>query len=109
MQQQNHYSVYVIRLRPAIATHRKVRLLNPARDANAPCVYVGMTGLPINQRMANHRNGVKASRWVHRYGEGLMPELYERFNPMTFDEATVKEKQLAAELRADGYTVLGGV
>lgn len=109
MQQQNHYSVYVIRLNPAVVKHRKVRLLNPMRDANAPCVYVGMTGLPVEQRMANHRNGVKSSRWVHRYGEQLMPELYERLNPMTFVEAELKEKQLAAELRNSGYTVVGGV
>jgi len=38
----------------------------------------------------------------------LMPELYEYLNPMPFEAAAQMEKDLAADLRAEGYTVTGG-
>jgi hypothetical protein len=37
-----------------------------------------------------------------------MPKLYEYLNPMPFDAAAQMEKDLAEDLRADGYTVAGG-
>jgi len=37
-----------------------------------------------------------------------MPELYEYLNPMPFEGAAQMEKDLAEDLRADGYTVAGG-
>ena len=38
----------------------------------------------------------------------LMPELYEYLNPMPFEAAAQMEKDLAEDLRAEGYTVAGG-
>ena len=38
----------------------------------------------------------------------LMPELYGFLNPMPFEAAAQMEKDLAEDLRADGYTVTGG-
>jgi len=43
--------------------------LNPKRDPRKPCVYVGMTGLPIDHRFENHKNGYKAARLVRKYGK----------------------------------------
>lgn len=43
-----------------------------------------------------------------KYGIRLMPELYEYLNPMPFEAAAQMEKDLAADLRAEGYTVTGG-
>ena len=37
-----------------------------------------------------------------------MPELYGFLNPMPFEAAVQMEKDLAEDLRADGYTVTGG-
>jgi hypothetical protein len=45
---------------------------------------------------------------VEKYGERLMPELFEHFNPMPFEAAALMERELAEDLRAEGYTVTGG-
>jgi len=103
-----HHSVYVILLDDAIRKHRWVARLNPDRDVLKPCVYVGMTGLPVDHRFENHRNGYKAARVVQRYGVRLLPELFQHLNPMPFEAAAQMEKDLTEDLRAEGYTVLGG-
>jgi predicted GIY-YIG superfamily endonuclease len=82
--------------------------LNPKRDPTKPCVYVGMTGLPVDHRFENHKNGYKAARLVRKYGVRLMPELYAHLNPMPFEAAAQMEKDLAEDLRNEGYTVTGG-
>ncbi len=103
-----HYHVYVVQLQNEVADIPKVKRLNPERDPEKPCVYVGMTGLKPQQRLEKHRAGYKSSRFVEKYGVRLMPELYEDLNPLTYDEAVVAEAGLARRLRAEGYAVLGG-
>ena len=103
-----HHSVYVVLLDDAVLKNRSVLRLNPNRDPTKPCVYVGMTGLPVDHRFENHRNGYKSSRMVQRYGLRLLPELYQHLNPMPFEAAAQMEKDLTEDLRAEGYTVLGG-
>ncbi len=103
-----HHNVYVIRLDPGVLKHRTVLRLNPKRDASKPCVYVGMTGLPVEHRFENHKHGYKSSWVVEKYWVGLMPELYAPLNPMPFEAALQMEMELAEELRAEGYTVTGG-
>ena len=103
-----HHSVYVILLDPVTLGLPSIVRLNPNRDPAKPCVYVGMTGLPVEQRFENHKKGVKAAWVVKKYGIRLMPELYEYLNPMPFEAAAQMEKDLAADLRAEGYTVTGG-
>ncbi|RPJ69983.1 MAG: hypothetical protein EHM24_16960 [Acidobacteria bacterium] len=90
-----HYSVYVVYLR------------DPRRDGKAG-YYVGMTGLTPDERFANHKAGVKAAGVVRRFGERLVPRLYEHLNPMTYAEALDAEPRLADELRERGYQVFGG-
>ncbi len=92
---RTHYSVYVVYLR------------NPRRDGKAG-YYVGMTGLAPEQRFANHKAGVKAAGVVKRFGERLVPRLYQHLNPMTYEEAVAAEPRLAEELKARGYQVFGG-
>ena len=104
----HHHNVYVVLLSPEAAKFRGVRALNPRRDPSKPCVYVGMTGLPPEERFANHKQGLKAAKVVQLYGIRLMPELYEVYNPMPFDAAVVMEEELADDLRRQGYTVAGG-
>src|SRR5881394_3841205 len=97
-----HHHVYVVLLDPVVCKIRKVRAENPKRDPKKPCVYVGMTGLPPEERFANHKNGVKAAHMVTRYGVQLLPELFEHLNPMPFEAAAQMEKELAEDLRAQG-------
>src|SRR5437868_15446320 len=75
------HNVYVILLKPGAARHSKVLQQNPKRDSLRPFVYVGMTGLTVDQRFLNHKNGHKSSWVVKRYGDQLLPELYEHLNP----------------------------
>lgn len=90
-----HHHVYVVYLR------------NPKGDGKAG-YYVGMTGLTPEQRFANHKSGVKAASVVRKYGERLVPRLYQHLNPMSFETATEMEVLLADSLRKRGYVVFGG-
>jgi hypothetical protein len=103
-----HHSVYVVLLESAVAKHPSILRVNPKRDPLKPCVYVGMTGLPVDHRFENHKNGYKSAWVVRKYGLRLMPQFYEHLNPMPYDAAAQMEKELAEEMRAEGYTVTGG-
>jgi hypothetical protein len=109
-----HHSVYVILLSKralkdlSMSPRRSGSRLNSKRDPAKPCVYVGMTGLPVDHRFENHKNGYKSARLVRKYGVRLMPELYAHLNPMPFEAAAQMEKDLAEDLRKEGYTVAGG-
>ena len=105
---KDHHNVYVVLLSPAVGRLRKVRALNPNRDAKKPCVYVGLTGLTPEERFANHQQGIKSSLYVKRYGMRLVPELYGHLNPMPYEAAAQMEKDLTEDLRREGYTVVGG-
>ena len=103
-----HHSVYVVLLDGGVAKLRKVLKDNPTRDPLKPCVYVGMSGLDPAQRLKKHQQGLKASFYVRKYGLRLLPELFECFNPMPYEAAVQMEKDLAEDLRRQGYTVTGG-
>ena len=103
-----HHHVYVVLLDAKVARLRKVLRENPRRDPIKACVYVGMTGLPPEERFANHKEGWKSSYYPRKYGIRLVPELYAHLNPMPFEAAVVMERDLAEDLRSQGYTVTGG-
>jgi predicted GIY-YIG superfamily endonuclease len=107
-EKQFHHNVYVILLSDRALKELSILRLNPKRHPAKPCVYVGMTGLPVDHRFENHKTGYKAARIVRRYGVRLMPELYAHLNPMPFEAAAQMEKELAEDLRNEGYTVAGG-
>ena len=92
---RGHHSVYVVYLR------------NPKGDGKAG-YYVGLTGLTPEERLANHKNGVKAAGVVRRGGERLVPILYEHLNPMCYEDAVRMEVELANSLRKRGFQVFGG-
>ena len=104
----HHHHVYVVLLEPAAGKLRRVQRANPARVPEQPCVYVGMTGLTPEERFANHKQGIKDAWLVKRYGVRLLPELFVHLNPMPFEAASQMEKDLAVDLRQQGYTVTGG-
>jgi hypothetical protein len=99
------HNVYVVELDSAVLRFRGFRARNPAYRKGMPCVYVGMTGLPPGERFQNHKAGVKANRFVRDFGRGLLPELFECFNPMPHAAAQAMEVELAEELRSKGYAV----
>jgi predicted GIY-YIG superfamily endonuclease len=103
-----HHNVYVILLSKAALKDLSILRHNPARDQSNPAVYVGMTGLPVNHRFENHKNGYKSARLVRKYGVRLLPELFEHLNPMPYEHAVQMEKDLADDLRAQSYAVCGG-
>jgi hypothetical protein len=107
-QNQDHHNVYVVLLDQATGKIRKVRLANPDRNPKKPSVYVGMTGLTPEERFANHKQGIKSSSLVKRYGVRLLPELYAHLNPMPYQAAAQMERDLTEDLRGAGYTVVGG-
>jgi hypothetical protein len=45
----------VILLDDKVAKHPSILRLNPKRDSLKPCVYVGMTGIPVLEREQSAR------------------------------------------------------
>ncbi len=103
-----HHNVYVVLLDDAVKKHPSVLRLNRGRDPFMPCVYVGLTGLAVEERFENHKAGYKSAWTVKKYGIRLLPELYKYLNPMPYEDAVRMEKDLTADLRLQGYTVTGG-
>jgi len=103
-----HHNVYVVELSPEVLTEARFRRANPDRDPAKPCVYVGMTGLTPEERLEKHKQGIKANRYVQRYGLRLLPELYAYANPMPYEAARDMEVELAIGLREEGYGVWQG-
>lgn len=95
---RNHYSVYVILLTDEVG---------PRKNKKYPCIYVGMTGLSVKRRFQNHKNGIKSSKWAKKYGNKLLPYLYEGLENLSYYEALFEEKKLAEKLNTIGYTVYG--
>ncbi|MBX3611919.1 MAG: hypothetical protein KF871_18650 [Hydrogenophaga sp.] len=105
MARRPHHHVYVIELHPDVLLERKFRACNPDYVAGKPCVYVGMTGLDPDLRFDKHKAGIQANAFVFRYGLRLLPDLYEGFNPMRYDDAVDKEIEVGIDLRSAGFGV----
>ena len=83
--------------------------VGPRRNPNHPSVYVGQSAVPPEERLRQHKNGYRSSRYVRKHGKHLRPLLYRHFNPIaTRDQALAIERELARRLRNRGYTVYGG-
>ena len=85
-----HFSIYVVLLEYAATEYG---------------LYVGMTGLTPDERFRNHKARHKASKWVRKYGVGLLPALYGHLNPLAYEPATLAEVALAEALRTTGVSV----
>ena len=104
-----NYNVYVIQLDEQITQHASFCDANPNRDPEKPCVYVGQSVHSPEKRFQQHCDDYRSSRHAHRYGQQLMPDIYQNWNPIpTREEALERESQLAEELRSMGYGVAGG-
>jgi hypothetical protein len=105
MPRRNRYHVYVIELSKDVLYESKFRKCNPDYVPGKPCVYVGMTGLDPDLRFDKHKAGIQSNRYVREYGLRLLPDLYEGFNPMSYDEAREREVEIGIDLRAAGFGV----
>ncbi len=105
MARRKHYHVYVVELSSDVLYEARFRKSNPQYASGRPCVYVGMTGLDPDLRFDKHKAGIQANRYAQRFGLRLLPDLYEAYNPMTYDEARSMEVELAISLREAGFGV----
>jgi hypothetical protein len=103
----HHHCVYVVLLDPLVRGHKR-DAEKKNRTRKKLCVYVGLTGHTPDERFFNHKNGLKSASVVKRFGVRLLPELYEHLNPMPYEAAVQMEKDLAEDLRSEGYVVFGG-
>jgi len=105
MGHRSHHHVYVIELSKDVLYESRFRKANPDYVAGKPCVYVGMTGLDPDVRFDKHKAGIQANRFVQEFGLRLLPDLYEIYNPMSYQHARDMEIELAIDLRESGYGV----
>ncbi|MFD1711045.1 hypothetical protein FVQ98_00460 [Ottowia sp. GY511] len=97
--------MYVIELSPEVLNEARFLRSNPGYVSGKPCVYVGMTGLDPDVRFDKHKAGIQHNRYVLRYGQRLLPDLYEGFNPLRYDEAAAREVEIGIDLRSAGWGV----
>jgi hypothetical protein len=102
MSRRSHHNVYVIELSKDVLFEAKFIKCNPNYISGKPCVYVGMTGLDPDVRFDKHKAGIQ---YAKQYGLRLLPDLYEGFNPMTYDEAAAMEVEIGIDLRSAGFGV----
>jgi len=102
MARRKHYHVYVVELSGDVLLNIRFMRSNPSYKPGEPCVYVGMTGLDPDVRFDKHKAGIQANRYVQEFGQRLLPELYELYNPLTYDDARSLEVELGIDLRAGG-------
>jgi hypothetical protein len=80
-------------------------------DPHRPCrygLYVGETSRDPDLRFDQHKSGYKASRFVHRFGVLLLPDLVAHLNPLRRWEAKELEPALAEEFRRIGVPWVEG-
>ena len=97
--------MYVIELHLDVLQEPAFRRCNPGYVAGRPCVYVGMTGLDADVRFDKHMAGIQSNSYVRRYGLRLLPDLYEGFNPMSYQDAVAREVEVGIDLRSAGFGV----
>jgi hypothetical protein len=107
MPRRKHHHVYVVELSQDVLYEPRFRKSNPDYIEGKPCVYVGMTGLDPDGRFDKYKAGIQANRYVQQYGLRLLPDLYEAFNPMRYEDAVDKEIEIeiGIDLRSTGFGV----
>ncbi len=105
MARRKRHHVYVVELSKDVLFEGKFKRCNPDYQDGKPCVYVGMAGLDPDVRFDKHKAGIQANSYVQQYGLRLLPELYEAFNPMAYEQARDMEVEIGIDLREAGFGV----
>lgn len=93
-------SVYILELSPECRTEKKMREDNTGENPRG-YLYVGMTGLGVEERLNNHLNGVKSCGLVRKYFQARFGNMSGMFHY----EADFVENHLPEVLRKMGYWV----
>lgn len=99
------HSVYVVELDREVLNSKKFYEANPDHNAALECFYVGQTGLDPDVRFDNHKRGYKGNRYIKKFGLYLRPDLYEKYNPMSYQDSLRLEEEIALWLRGLGHAV----
>ena len=110
------YRVYIIDLKKAVLGAKKFKARNPNYQEGKPCVYVGSTGISVEERFKQHVYGKKSkkgkslsNRYVKKYGKRLRYNDMEKIRPRkTRSSIERREAEVAEELRARGWAVWWG-
>lgn len=101
---RGHHSLYAVELDRSVWRRRDFRARNPGGAAGG-CLYVGITGLPPEERFERHLQGTQSARFVKRHGVRLRMDLVEGFSRLPYRIAVCMEPKFAAWLRAQGFAV----
>ena len=105
MGRKDHHHVYVVELHRDVLYEERFRKTNPDYIDGKPCVYVGMTGLDPDIRFDKHKAGIQANAYVTKFGLQLLTDLYEAYNPMSYEDARTMEVEIGIKLREAGFGV----
>ncbi len=99
-------TLYVIELDSAVSTEPRFAAANPHWVPGMPCLYVGMTSLPLEERFRQHVSGLKnSSQLVRRYGLRLRSDLAPVMKPVKRTWALERERRFARRCRLSGFAV----
>ena len=100
------YYLYVIELDKQVGKIKKFRKQSPNFIFGKRCFYVGQSARAPMLRFKQHKEGYKSNTFARRFGLNLVPEFYEKYNPIpTRKDAEELEEYLANKLRKERYGV----
>ena len=100
------YYLYVIELDKQVGKLKKFRKQSPGFILGNRCFYVGQSAKAPMLRFKQHKEGYKSNTFARRFGFKLVPEFYEKYNPVpTRKDAEELEEYLAQKLRKKRYGV----
>ncbi len=84
----------------------KFRKPNPTFLLGNRCFYVGQSAKKPVERFRQHKEGYKSNSFAKKFGLKLVPEFYEKYNPIpTRKDAEELEAYVAKKLRGKRYGV----
>nr|WP_249420202.1 DUF3293 domain-containing protein [Rhabdothermincola salaria] len=79
------------------------------RSSPLPWLYVGQSALTPDERLAQHRAGIRASKWPRNHAVGLRADLYDQQPVLrSQEEARAYETWWAEVLAVRGWAIKGG-
>jgi len=100
------FYIYVIELEKVVAKSPKFKKQNSYLIFGSRCFYVGQSAKAPMLRFKQHKEGYKSNIFAKRFGLRLVPEFYEKYNPIpTRKDAEELEKYVAEKLRKQGFGV----
>ena len=100
------YYLYIIELDKQVGKLVKFRKQSPKFLLGNRCFYVGQSAKKPSIRFKQHKKGYKSNTYVRRFGLRLVPEFYEKYNPIpTRKDAEELEGYVAEKLRKERYGV----